>query len=401
MPIAEISRRLLTSPLLRVMGEEKLARAAWLSARSRVHARTALRPQVACRVRGTLHGTDVPLTVLAIGPPGFEGQLGHLFLDGDEKTECLGEVGRLGDPLAWRSAEDDVVAQVRRRPWLQPAPGEVKLALALDARITLNGSPEAYVTQHLAKDHLRAWKQRAELGLDYTHSASAADLRRWYHELHVPLIRSRHGAHAYLPPLHTFEARLARTEVLIAHCRGEPVAGVLLEHDPWCGTLTCTAAGAAEALVDDNKRYKQVSVALDYRSLERTHERKIPHFSLGFTLARADGGLFAYKRRWGAAFIPDLWSLPASVSIRPDRKAEVLSRVSLITQAPEGAVVMTGVTGDDDRALEGLRDRIKLCSFQNASRILVHAAPEHAARVTEAVAKLQRSDLIVETVVPG
>ena len=51
-----------------LLREENLERAAWLSRRSRVHAKSIVQPHGVWRVRGPLHGSEQILSLVAIGP---------------------------------------------------------------------------------------------------------------------------------------------------------------------------------------------------------------------------------------------------------------------------------------------------------------------------------------------
>jgi hypothetical protein len=380
-----------------LISEETLRRAAWLSRRSKVQARSVALPHEAWRLRGVLPGTEERLTALTIGPAGFGAQLVHAFLGEITERERLGQVGRFDDRQRWASAEDDLVARVLR-PWERPGPEEIPMAAGVDARITLEGTPEEHAQRHLAREHRRAWNHRVELGAEYQISGSAADLRFWYESLHVPLTHHRHRENAHVARLEELAPHPDRTEVLLVRIGGQVVAGALLEHDPWTGTLTRTATGAPVAVAENGKLYKNLTVALEYRALERAHERGISHYSLGFTIPRVDGGLFGYKRRWGAGFYPDTWAWPSVVQLRSRRKPRILERTAVITQPAGQTAVLLGTTGDDDQAIAALRERIKLAAFPNARRLLVHAASPHVARLRQALADL--STVSIEEV-PG
>src|SRR5437762_325167 len=139
-----------------LLREENLERAAWLSRRSRVHAKSIVQPHGVWRVHGPLHGSEQMLSLVAIGPAGFEHQLAHVFISKVIETERLGQVARFEDRRCWARAADDVVAHVLR-PWEHPGSDEFRMAMAVDARITLAGPPLEHATHHLAREHRRAW----------------------------------------------------------------------------------------------------------------------------------------------------------------------------------------------------------------------------------------------------
>jgi hypothetical protein len=146
------------------------------------------------------------------------------------------------------------------------------------------------------------------------------------------------------------------------------------------------------------KLYKLVTVAIEHRAFERAHERQMGHYSLGFTLPRIDSGLFAYKRRWGAAFHPFAWSHSALVAIDPRRKAQVLAHVPIVTRSRRGAVAHLGATGTDEQSIAAVTEHIDLSSFSNCQGLVVHASsPASAARVRALVAE-RAPRAIVETV---
>jgi hypothetical protein len=146
------------------------------------------------------------------------------------------------------------------------------------------------------------------------------------------------------------------------------------------------------------KLYKLVTVAIEHRALERAHERKVGHYSLGFTLPRIDSGLFAYKRRWGAAFHPFTWSHSAFVAVDPRRKAQVLAHAPLVTLSRQGAVAHLGATDADERSIAAVAEHIEQSSFSNRKGLVVHASsPASAARVRSVVAA-RAPGAIVETV---
>jgi hypothetical protein len=271
------------------------------------------------------------------------------------------------------------------------------MAVSLDARIATDVTAEQHVAR-LADSHRQAWARRETIGVTFSCSNRPEDLRLWYHRLHEPLLRHRHGHHAYVPPLESFADRRADTVVQLARRGDEILAGQLLEHDPWFATLTCTAVGARPEVADDGKLYKILTVAMDQDAFERAQARRIPWFSFGYTAARVNNGMFGYKRRWGASFVPWAWSLPAVLRLRPQRACEILQQSPLVTQPRGKTVVRLGAASDDATALEALASRIKMATFANLDALEVHTSPACARRVRAAVEGLGGQRVGVEVV---
>jgi hypothetical protein len=272
------------------------------------------------------------------------------------------------------------------------------MPLALDARIVIGASPAHHLATRVAEKHRQALRQRDAAGIEYIIGKGSTDLRFWHERLYEPLMQLRHGERAEIEPLSSFERRSERLELLFALMGGEIVGGSVLEHDPWSDTLTRSAGGALPRLVSNPKLYKLVTVAIEYRALERAHERKMQHYSLGFTLPRIDSGLFAYKRRWGAAFHPFTWSHCAFVAVDPRRKAQVLAHAPIVTQSRQGVIAHLGAPDADERSIAAVAEHIELSLFSNCQGLVVHASsPASAARV-RAVAAARAPRAIVEAV---
>ncbi|MHB1131364.1 MAG: hypothetical protein ACYC4L_03150 [Chloroflexota bacterium] len=243
----------------------------------------------------------------------FEELLWLLFPDGVsvEQVERV-PLWRVPDEAKCRLREADLVVcglgRLHPAAWRPSALYSFVCPVWVDQTLDICQSLERILSGDAAKRLL--WrKSRKAVRAGYTprFTRDRDDFEYFYHQLHEPHIRRRHGTRALIS---SAEAHWhcwveGRGELLVVEKDGVIVAGMTIRY---VGSTCLLGVEGVADWAGSDLYHLDIQSALRGFAIERAREQGATQMIMGGSLARCADRVFISKRRWGATAIPKLRS---------------------------------------------------------------------------------------------
>lgn len=265
-----------------------------------------------------------------------------------------------------------VISPLRNDPDLADCAGAIDLPLMITLRKRLPASQEALLAELKTSTTREDLRRIRKAGFTYRITREPADIRRFYSDFYVPLVRERFPEDGAVRALDDMLASVRGAgELLCADLDGEWVAGLLssdFEDNYSMGALGIRGA-------DEEIRQKRVVSALIVAALQRAVERGRPVATLGQSLPFLGKGPIWFKAKWGCSL--ELAKRPQTVRILADLRHAQVQRAlaqSPIILVENGAMCVATWLPPDEGSLATLLREVD--RFAGLSRWYVMAAPE-------------------------
>lgn len=192
---------------------------------------------------------------------------------------------------------------------------------------------EAAERRHASADVKRSLLRIRKNRFDYTVSRAPADILRFYDEMYRPYVSAVYGDCAFLEPRANLEAKLDRTELLLIHQDGRPLAGEITRFE------ADKAYSWLLGVIDGDRRHVRngVHAAIYHFSLVRLAELGYSRVDVGESRPFLRDGVLRYKAKWGLRLQVGTPKWFALTLIRPSAGARAfLMNNPFIYQAREG-----------------------------------------------------------------
>ncbi|MGH7550674.1 MAG: hypothetical protein ACREK3_07965 [Gemmatimonadota bacterium] len=254
------------------------------------------------RVRGTHPRTGAATSVIVTDSAPSVDYFLEALVGAEPRREPLDTVPVRNLVEALESHADHaslLIARIDRRLGARHIPaGWVRLPESVDAwRPVPEEGLAGETADRRQADNLRRIRKH---GLTARVSHDLADFDRFYHDMYVPFVLSRHGEMAYVRGYHRLRRYMRRGGIMWILREGRPVAGELFFIRDAVLHWVCggTPGGAAEPL------RQGAGSAHHVLGVPFARQRNVRRFDLGDSRPSLTDGVLLHKLRWGATIRP-------------------------------------------------------------------------------------------------
>lgn len=330
------------------------------------------------------------------GPPDRAPSIAEFFCGDDMQRTSSGRLPRT--LIADRATAQAMAGTVAvlfpdpKGPALADGAGAIEVPLRITLRKHLPTSQEELLAGLKTSTTQEDLRRIRKAGFTYRISRDPADVRRFFSDFYVPLVRNRFPEDGVVKSLdEMLESVRGAGELLCADLDGEWVAGLFnsdREDDYSMGSLGIR--GAEEAI-----RNKRVVSALIVAAMQRGVELGRPFATLGHSLPFLGKGPIWFKAKWGCELelAKRLQTMRILADLRhtPVQRALALSPIVLVEN---GAMCVAAWLSPGEGALATLLREAE--RFAGLSRWYVMAAPETLAAAAAALARDRIVPIAVE-----
>jgi hypothetical protein len=309
------------------------------------------------RYSGHLGGEPGPkVTMLYVGEA-QRAQDFHVFLGADKTREVTPpkEVfrGRVMSYMMQRSRVDEMARTadlvVRETFPLELGPAEgIAYHPFLDAYLDVARDLTQQIRRVRSKTYRRLLREslrRSDCQLEVREGPEA--LAEFWHELHVPYVRSRFGKQSTVDSYEKIsEAYQGCGRILVVRESGNAVAACVVLHDfDGPRILTYHRNGIKDSDSISPRALSERTAMLELWLMRYALEQGFKRINLGFTPAIANDGRFGHKSRLGCTFEPLAGGALLTIDCKESLRPALFARFALITGAPGAFTLHLGYDG--------------------------------------------------------